>query len=95
MILRVGIEIRERGSLDPELVARLGDEIPARVRENPLVRIPHHLVLVGRTLGLLSGVSRELGARVDLLASRRRRRAGARARSARARATRRLLSPAS
>ena len=37
------------------------------MRENPLVRIPHHLVLVGRTLGLLSGVSRELGARVDLL----------------------------
>ena len=48
-------------------MARLGAEIPARVRENPLVRIPHHLVLVGRTLGLLSGVSRELGARVDLL----------------------------
>jgi predicted unusual protein kinase regulating ubiquinone biosynthesis (AarF/ABC1/UbiB family) len=67
VILRVGIEIRERGSLDPETVARLGEEIPARVRENPLVRIPHHLVLVGRTVGLLSGVSRELGARVDLL----------------------------
>jgi len=67
LILRAGIEIRERGSLDPQLVARLGEEIPARVRENPLVRIPHHLVLVGRTLGLLSGVSRELGARVDLL----------------------------
>jgi predicted unusual protein kinase regulating ubiquinone biosynthesis (AarF/ABC1/UbiB family) len=67
LILRVGIEVRERGSLDPESVARLRDEIPAQVRANPLVRIPHHLVLVGRTLGLLSGVSRELGARVDLL----------------------------
>jgi predicted unusual protein kinase regulating ubiquinone biosynthesis (AarF/ABC1/UbiB family) len=67
LILRVGIELRERGSLDPELIGRLGEEIPARVRANPLVRIPHHLVLVGRTLGLLSGVSRELGARVDLL----------------------------
>jgi len=67
LILRVGIEVREKGSLDPETVARLRDEIPARVRANPLVRIPHHLVLVGRTLGLLSGVSKELGARVDLL----------------------------
>jgi predicted unusual protein kinase regulating ubiquinone biosynthesis (AarF/ABC1/UbiB family) len=67
LILRVGIEVRERGSLDPESVARLREEIPARVRANPLVRIPHHLVLVGRTLGLLSGVSRELGAKVDLL----------------------------
>ena len=67
LILRVGIEVRERGSLDPETVARLRDEIPARVRANPLIRIPHHLILVGRTIGLLSGVSRELDAKVDLL----------------------------
>lgn len=67
LILRVGIEVREKGSLDPESVARLREEIPARVRANPLVRIPHHLVLVGRTLGLLSGLGKELGARVDLL----------------------------
>jgi predicted unusual protein kinase regulating ubiquinone biosynthesis (AarF/ABC1/UbiB family) len=67
LILRVGIEVREKGSLDPETVARLREEIPARVRSNPLVRIPHHLVLVGRTLGLLSGLSKELGAKVDLL----------------------------
>jgi predicted unusual protein kinase regulating ubiquinone biosynthesis (AarF/ABC1/UbiB family) len=67
LVLRVGVEVRERGSLDPESVARLRDEIPARVRANPLVRIPHHLVLVGRTLGLLSGVSREIGGKVDLL----------------------------
>ena len=67
LILKVGIEVRDKGSLDPETVARLRDEIPSRVRNNPLVRIPHHLVLVGRTLGLLSGLSKELGARVDLL----------------------------
>lgn len=67
LFLGVGIEVRERGSLDPESVARLREEIPARVRANPLVRIPHHLVLVGRTLGLLSGLSKDLGARVDLL----------------------------
>lgn len=67
VILRIGIEIRERGSLDPETVTRLRDEIPARVRANPVVRVPHHLVLVGRTIGLLSGLSRELGAKVDLL----------------------------
>jgi predicted unusual protein kinase regulating ubiquinone biosynthesis (AarF/ABC1/UbiB family) len=66
-ILEVGMEVRRRGSLDPETAARLREEIPARVRANPLVRVPHHLVLLGRTLGLLSGVSRQLGARVDLL----------------------------
>jgi predicted unusual protein kinase regulating ubiquinone biosynthesis (AarF/ABC1/UbiB family) len=67
LVLRLGIEVRERGSLDPDTAARFRDEIPARVRANPLVRIPHHLVLVGRTIGLLSGLSRELGGKVDLL----------------------------
>mgnify|MGYP003446277775 CR=1 FL=1 len=32
---------------------------------NPLVRIPSHLVLLGRTLGLLSGLARRLDAGVD------------------------------
>ncbi|MGI9433027.1 MAG: ABC1 kinase family protein [Myxococcota bacterium] len=66
LILRIGQEARDQGSLDPESLARVREEIPKRVRENPIVRIPHHLVLLGRTLGLLSGVSRSLGARVDL-----------------------------
>jgi predicted unusual protein kinase regulating ubiquinone biosynthesis (AarF/ABC1/UbiB family) len=66
LILRVGQEAREKGSLDPESLARVREEIPERVRQNPIVRIPHHLVLLGRTLGLLSGVSRSLGAQVDL-----------------------------
>jgi predicted unusual protein kinase regulating ubiquinone biosynthesis (AarF/ABC1/UbiB family) len=66
LILRIGQEVRDKGSLDPESLARVGEEIPNRVRENPIVRIPHHLVLLGRTIGLLSGVSRSLGADVDL-----------------------------
>ena len=33
----------------------------------PIVRMPSHLVLVGRVLGLLSGVNRTLESRVDLL----------------------------
>ena len=66
LILRVAREVRERGSLDPDVLAEVRDEIPARVRENPIVRLPHHLVLLGRTLGLLSGVARSLGTRVDL-----------------------------
>ncbi|HEX2486011.1 MAG TPA: hypothetical protein VHQ66_11955, partial [Myxococcota bacterium] len=54
-------------ALDPDMAARFGNEIPARVRANPVVRLPHHLVLVGRAVGLLSGLTRELGAQVDLL----------------------------
>ena len=66
LILRIGQQAREQGSLDPESLARVREEIPQRVRENPIVRIPHHLVLLGRTIGLLSGVSRSLGTKVDL-----------------------------
>jgi len=49
-----------------EPAGRLFREIPDRIRENPIVRVPSHLVLVGRVLGLLSGVNRSLEARVDL-----------------------------
>jgi len=67
VILRVGQELRARSGLDPETVARLRDEIPERVRANPIVRIPHHLVLLGRVIGLLSGVSSSLGVRIDFV----------------------------
>jgi len=62
-----GQEIRARGRLDPETLARLRVELPERIRRDPIVRIPHHLVLVGRALGLLSGQVAALGARVDLM----------------------------
>ena len=62
-----GQQIRGRGRLDPETLARLRDELPERIRRDPIVRIPHHLVLVGRALGLLSGQVTALGAQVDLL----------------------------
>ena len=66
-ILGAAQEIRDKRHLDPDLIKRLRTEIPERVRENPIVRIPSHLVLVGRVLGLLSGLSRTLESRVDLL----------------------------
>jgi predicted unusual protein kinase regulating ubiquinone biosynthesis (AarF/ABC1/UbiB family) len=62
-----GEEIRSRGQLDPETIERLRLEIPERIRRDPIIRIPHHLVLIGRALGLLSGQVTALGARVDLL----------------------------
>lgn len=67
VILRVGQELRRQHTLTPETMAELRREIPERVRSNPIVRIPHHLVLLGRVLGLLSGVSSSLGARIDFL----------------------------
>jgi predicted unusual protein kinase regulating ubiquinone biosynthesis (AarF/ABC1/UbiB family) len=67
LMLRVAKEIREQRRVDPETVAKLREEIPDRIRENPIVRIPHHLVLVGRVLALLTGLNAGLGAKVDFL----------------------------
>ncbi len=67
VILRVGQELRERKGLRPETVEELRREIPEHVRRNPIVRIPHHLVLLGRVVGLLSGVSTALGANIDVV----------------------------
>ena len=67
LMLHAGQEIRKNGRIDPEIVERLREEIPEHVRKNPIVRIPHHLVLVGRAIALLSGVNAALGARIDFL----------------------------
>lgn len=67
MLLRAGTEIRARGGLDPETAARLRRQVPEHVRRNPIVRIPDHLVLLGRAIGLLSGVAHALGVKADLL----------------------------
>jgi aarF domain-containing kinase len=60
-------ELAESGSLRPERFERLGEEIAEQLRRDPVVRVPSHVVLLGRALGLLSGVARSLGSRVDPL----------------------------
>jgi predicted unusual protein kinase regulating ubiquinone biosynthesis (AarF/ABC1/UbiB family) len=65
--LAVLAELAESGSLGPERLEAVGAELAAQVRGNPVVRVPSHVVLLARTLGLLSGVARSLRARVDPL----------------------------
>ena len=65
-LLELGQRFRHGVRLDVELGERIGREIPDRIRANPIVRIPTHLVLLGRVLALLSGVNRSLDVRVDL-----------------------------
>jgi predicted unusual protein kinase regulating ubiquinone biosynthesis (AarF/ABC1/UbiB family) len=65
-VLEIGQRFRHGVRLEGELGERFGREIPDRIRENPIVRIPTHLVLLGRVIGLLSGVNRSLDARIDL-----------------------------
>lgn len=52
---------------DPRMFDELNDEIPEMIRSNPIVRVPSHVVLIGRVLGLLSGLGRTLDSHVDLL----------------------------
>jgi predicted unusual protein kinase regulating ubiquinone biosynthesis (AarF/ABC1/UbiB family) len=52
---------------DPRMFDELNDEIPEMIRSNPIVRVPSHVVLIGRVLGLLSGLGRSLDSHVDLL----------------------------
>jgi aarF domain-containing kinase len=70
-LARVGLEIlrelAEAGSLGPERMERIGEELAEQARRNPLVQVPSHVVLLARTLGLLSGVARSLRSRVDPL----------------------------
>jgi predicted unusual protein kinase regulating ubiquinone biosynthesis (AarF/ABC1/UbiB family) len=68
-LLDAAIQLRQRGFLDRNFAAELGRELSEKVRANPVVRMPSHLVLVGRVLGLLSGVNRALEARIDLMAT--------------------------
>lgn len=58
-------ELAESGSLGPERMEKLGAELAEQIRRHPLIRIPGHVVLLARAIGLLSGVVRSLGTKLD------------------------------
>lgn len=64
-ILDLSERFRDRSGEQMGFAERMG-ELPGHIRENPIVRVPTHLVLLGRVLALLSGVNRSLGAKLDL-----------------------------
>jgi ubiquinone biosynthesis protein len=55
-----------RSFADPEMLAHFGTEMPRVMRQNPVVQIPGDVLLVGRVMGLLSGIGKQLGTDVDL-----------------------------
>jgi predicted unusual protein kinase regulating ubiquinone biosynthesis (AarF/ABC1/UbiB family) len=55
-----------RAFATPEMVAQFGEEMPRVMRANPLVQIPADVLLVGRVMGLLSGIGKQLGSDVDV-----------------------------
>lgn len=54
-----------RAYADGDLLERFNADLPAAVRDNPLVEVPSDILLVGRVLGLLSGIGKQLGSTVD------------------------------
>jgi predicted unusual protein kinase regulating ubiquinone biosynthesis (AarF/ABC1/UbiB family) len=47
------------------LIQKFNDELPRAMRANPLVEVPGDILLVGRVMGLLSGIGKQLGSEVD------------------------------
>ncbi len=57
------------GRFEGEFTEGMTDELFEAVRENPVVEIPTHFVLVGRVFSLLSGIAHTLGHRANVLAA--------------------------
>jgi predicted unusual protein kinase regulating ubiquinone biosynthesis (AarF/ABC1/UbiB family) len=67
VVLDVAIRLRKQSYLDPAIAREAAEELPRMIRENPIVRVPSHVVLLGRVVALLSGLGRTLNAKVDML----------------------------
>lgn len=66
----LGHSVKENKSYaDPDMVDHFNAELAEAMRNDPIVEAPSDLVLVGRVMGLLSGVGKQLGSEVNLLAT--------------------------
>ena len=62
----LGFAIRQKKAYaDPDVVKLFNAEIPRVMRANPVIELPGDVLLIGRVLGLLSGISKQLGSEVD------------------------------
>ncbi|MGE0826114.1 MAG: ABC1 kinase family protein [Candidatus Binatia bacterium] len=66
----LGHSVKEnKAYADPGMVERFNKELDDAMRKDPLVEAPSDLVLVGRVMGLLSGVGKQLGSEVNLFST--------------------------
>jgi aarF domain-containing kinase len=66
----LGHSVKENKAFaDPQMVERFNDELAQAMRQDPIVEAPGDLVLVGRVMGLLSGIGKQLGSEVNLLST--------------------------
>jgi len=67
ILLDAAKRLRNQAYLDPGVVREAGENLARLIRENPIIRVPGHIVLVGRVFGLLSGLGNTLGVKLDML----------------------------
>lgn len=67
IVLRTAAKLRQQAFVDRDVVQEAAGDLPRMIRENPIVRVPGHLVLVGRVIALLTGLGHHLQARVDMI----------------------------
>jgi predicted unusual protein kinase regulating ubiquinone biosynthesis (AarF/ABC1/UbiB family) len=47
------------------MLDKFNEELPKAMKASPLVEIPGDILLIGRVMGLLSGIGKQLGSEVD------------------------------
>ncbi|HLK12769.1 MAG TPA: AarF/UbiB family protein [Candidatus Binatia bacterium] len=66
----LGFAVRQQKAYaDPDVLAQFNRELPEAMRRNPLIEVPGDILLVGRVMGLLSGIGKQLGSEVDVRAA--------------------------
>ena len=64
----LGHSVKEKKAYaDPAMVEEFNEQLSQAMRKDPVVEAPSDLVFVGRVMGLLSGLGRQLGSEVDLM----------------------------
>ena len=60
---------RQKSYADPELIEEISEQLPRALRRNPVVHVPADILLIGRVMGLLSGLGKTLDSQVNLMAT--------------------------
>jgi predicted unusual protein kinase regulating ubiquinone biosynthesis (AarF/ABC1/UbiB family) len=67
VLLDVAKRLRNQTYLEPGILREAGESLSRLIRENPVIQIPSHVVLLVRVFGLLSGLGNTLGVKLDML----------------------------
>jgi predicted unusual protein kinase regulating ubiquinone biosynthesis (AarF/ABC1/UbiB family) len=66
----LGYSVKEnKAYADPVMVEQLNNQVSEAMRTDPIVEAPGDLVLVGRVMGLLSGLGKQLDSQVNLFST--------------------------